>query len=72
MEGTGGIRKMRWARQGTGKSGGVRVIYFFHSEGIPLYALSIYSKGDKDNLSAAERNELVKLVEILVGYWRNR
>ncbi len=72
MEGTGGIRKLRWARQGTGKSGGVRVIYYFHGEGIPLYVLTVYGKGDKDNLSAAERNELAKLVEILVGYWRNR
>jgi hypothetical protein len=32
MQGTGGIRKLRWARQGSGKSGGVRVIYYFHNE----------------------------------------
>lgn len=29
MQGTGGIRKLRWKREGTGKSGGVRVIYYF-------------------------------------------
>ena len=32
MEGTGGIRKLRWGRGSQGKSGGVRVIYYFHSE----------------------------------------
>lgn len=72
MEGTGGIRKLRWARQGMGKSGGVRVIYFFHNEGMPLYALTLYGKGEKDNLSKEERNELAKLVALLVDYWRNR
>ena len=72
MEGTGGIRKLRWARQGMGKSGGVRVIYYFHNDGMPLYALTLYGKGEKDNLSAAERNDLSKLVELLVGYWRKR
>ena len=55
-----------------GKSGGVRVIYYFHNDGMPLYALTLYGKGEKDNLSAAERNDLSKLVELLVGYWRKR
>ena len=65
MRGTGGIRKLRWARGGRGKSGGVRVIYYFHSEPIPLYLLTVFGKGDKANLSKAERNELASLVEIL-------
>lgn len=71
MEGTGGIRKLRWARQGMGKSGGVRVIYFFYNEGMPLYALTVYGKGEKDNISKAERNQLAQLVAILVGYWQS-
>jgi hypothetical protein len=36
IEGTGGVRKLRWGRGNTGKSGGVRVIYYFHSDAIPL------------------------------------
>ena len=36
MEGTGGVRKVRWARRGGGKSGGFRVIYYYYSEVIPL------------------------------------
>ncbi|MCL4706910.1 type II toxin-antitoxin system RelE/ParE family toxin [bacterium] len=67
MQGTGGVRKLRWAREGTGKSGGTRVIYYFHNENIPLFLLTIYGKGEKDNLSKAERNQLAKLVKILVA-----
>jgi hypothetical protein len=39
IQGAGGIRKLRWARGGRGKSGGARVIYYFHSDRIPLYLL---------------------------------
>jgi len=66
MEGTGGVRKVRWAREGKGKSGGVRVIYYYHSEGMPLYLLTLYGKSEKEILSAGERNDLAKLVRLLV------
>jgi len=66
MQGTGGVRKLRWAREGKGKSGGTRVIYYFHNETIPLFLLTIYGKGRKDNLSKSERNQLAKLAKILV------
>jgi hypothetical protein len=66
MEGTGGIRKLRWAREGKGKSGGVRVIYFYYNEKLPLYLLTLYGKGGKANLTLAERNELASLVKLLL------
>ena len=66
MRGTGGIKKIRWKRDGSGKRGGVRVIYYFHSERIPLFLLTIFGKNEKVNLSHTERNELAKLVRILV------
>ena len=66
MEGTGGVRKLRWAREGRGKSGGVRAIYFFYNDGMPLYLLTIYGKNEKDNLSQGERNQLAKLTSLLV------
>lgn len=44
MQGTGGVRKLRWAQEGGGKSGGVRVIYYYHSEDIPLFMLSLFGK----------------------------
>jgi hypothetical protein len=68
IQGIGGIRKLRWARSGRGKSGGVRVIYYFHSEVLPLYLLTVFGKGEKADLSQAERNELAKLVQVLKGY----
>ncbi len=70
IQGTGGIRKLRWKRQGMGKRGGVRVIYYFHSEKMPLYLLTVFGKGGKDNLTKAERNMLADLVKELVKIWR--
>jgi hypothetical protein len=67
IQGTGGVRKLRWARSGRGKSGGVRVIYYFHSESLPLYLLTVFGKGEKADLSQAERNELAKLAQVLKG-----
>ena len=52
---TGGVRKLRWALPGRAKSGGARVIYYYHNQSMPLYALDIYAKNQKANLSAAEK-----------------
>ncbi len=65
MEGTGGVRKIRLAIGGRGKSGGARVIYHFHSEGMPVYLLTVFAKSEKANLTPAERNALARLVETL-------
>jgi hypothetical protein len=72
IEGTGGIRKLRWGRGGRGKSGGVRIIYYYHSELMPLYLLTLFAKNERTNLSKAERNDLAKLVDILVDAWITR
>lgn len=66
MEGTGGIRKFRWKREGTGKSGGARVIYYYYNDKYPLFLITVFKKGNKANLSKEERNELSKLVTILI------
>jgi hypothetical protein len=65
MQGTGGVRKLRWARGGRGKSGGVRVIYYFHSEAMPLYLLTVFGKNDRANLTPTERNEMAEIVGML-------
>ena len=72
LEGTGGIRKLRWGRGAQGKSGGVRVIYYFHDDVMPLYLLTLFAKGDQDNLTKAERNELASLVKLLVQIWKRK
>ena len=58
MKGTGGIRKLRWSAQDKGKSGGVRVIYYYHNESMPLFLLTVFGKGEKANLSKSESNQL--------------
>ena len=66
MQGTGGIRKLRWSAHGKGKSGGVRVIYYYHHDFIPLFVLTVFGKGEKANLSKSERNDLAKFTSLLV------
>ncbi len=63
IEGTGGLRKVRWTVAGSGKRGGVRVIYFHVSVQAQVQMLLIYRKGVKDDLSAGEKKMLRKLNE---------
>lgn len=72
IQGTHGVRKLRWARSGGGKSGGYRVIYYFHSEIMPLYLLAVFGKNEKSNISDKEKQLLAKVVEQIVDYWRKR
>jgi hypothetical protein len=65
LQGTGGIRKLRWKRDGPGKSGGARVIYYYNGK-YPLFLLTMFGKSEKENLSHAERNELAKLTHLLI------
>ena len=67
IQGTGGVRKMRFAFENRGKSGSVRNIYVDFEIREKLYLLTAYPKSEKDNLTKAERNELKKLVEILAN-----
>jgi hypothetical protein len=67
IQGTGGIRKVRWAKGGQGKSSGVRVIYYFHSDLMPLYLVTVFGKNDKSNLTAEERSQLAALVKRLTS-----
>ena len=60
-----GIRKIRFAYEGRGKSGSIRVIYIDFPAYGKLYLLTAYAKNEAENLTKAERNELKKLVEIL-------
>ena len=69
MEGTGGIRKLRWGRGAQGKSDGFRVTYYFHDESMPLYLLTLFAKNQRANFIKGERNELASLVELLVQIW---
>ena len=50
----GGARKLRWSASGHGKSGGARVITYWHCAGCPAYLLFIYLKNERENLSRSE------------------
>jgi len=69
MQGTGGIRKLRWSAHGKGKSGGVRVIYYYHDGTMPLFLLAVFGKGEKANLRKAERNDLAKFTSLLLKHY---
>lgn len=72
IQGTGGVRKLRWARRGSGKRGGVRIIYYYYNDTIPLFLLNIFSKNEKANVSKEERNSLSKLISALVATYRGK
>lgn len=63
IEGTGGIRKIRVASGGRGKSGGSRVIYYHFVTAAQIALLMIYPKSEKDDLTPAECKALKKIIE---------
>ena len=65
MPGCGGARKFRVRKAGTGKSGGYRVISYYAGDDVPLFLLTVFGKGEKDNLTKAERNALAALTKRL-------
>jgi hypothetical protein len=72
MEGTGGARKLRWHAKGKGKSGGARIITFYCGPSLPVFLLTVFSKGEKANLSKAERNELRDVLRELVRAYQEK
>lgn len=69
---TGGVRKLRWALPGRGKSGSARVIYYYHNQSIPVYVLDIYAKNQKANLSGADKKAARKMVAAIKAESRRR
>ena len=61
IPGTGGFRKARWRRPGVGKSGGVRVIYYFMLRPGVVFLAELFAKNEKESLTHAERNQLQKI-----------
>jgi len=63
IPGSGGLRKLRWAVEGRGKSGGIRVIYYYVAPDDWIFMLAAYAKSAKDDLTAKEVAALKKLVQ---------
>lgn len=70
IAGTAGLRKVRVARPGRGKSAGTRVIYYYHNENKPILLLLIYAKADQDNLTNAQKAILKKLVNEIIDEFK--
>lgn len=65
MQGTGGLRKVRFSFENRGKSGSARVVYVDFAVYEKIFLITAYPKNEKDNLSQAERNAVKKLIENL-------
>ena len=65
MRGTGGVRKIRIALEGRGKSGGARVIYYYASRTQRIFLVAVYAKNKQDSLSAADRQQMRRLAAVL-------
>lgn len=72
IKNTGGVRKLRWAASGRGKRGGGRVIYYFHSEIMPLYLFKFFAKAAKSDLTGKEKKELVGVVAAILKEHKQR
>lgn len=60
IPGTGGARKRRFGGHSKGKSGGYRTASYFAGVGVPVVALALIDKGERSDISAADRNALKK------------
>jgi hypothetical protein len=72
VSGTGGARKVRFPGKGKGKSGGYRVFTFYSGEDIPVFLMRIISKGDRENLTPAQHNDLKADLSMIVKGYRER
>ncbi len=70
IQGTGGLRKLRWAAKGKRKSGGVRIFHYYHSDDIPLFLITGFAKSEMENISRAAKNEYRKLLPLIVQSYK--
>jgi hypothetical protein len=62
IQGGAGLRKLRWATEGRGKRGGVRLIYYWEPATQTFYMLYLYAKNEQGDLTIAQLKTLAKLV----------
>lgn len=63
IRGSGGVRKVRWTREGMGKSGGIRTIYYWAKARDQVYMLTMYSKTEKENIDKKTLAQIAKELE---------
>lgn len=65
IRGSGGIRKVRWGARGRGKSGGVRVIYYWVTAAAQIYLLTIYGKSERSDIDRETLRRIANRLELL-------
>ena len=72
IQGTGGARKVRFAAKGKGKGkrGGYRVISFYSGLSIPVFLITIYAKGEKDDLTPDQKKKLKTTLKLVVEAYK--
>lgn len=64
VRGSGGVRKVRWSRAGTGKSGGVRIVYLVRTQEGEVYLLTLFAKSVQENIPLAVLKEIRRALEV--------
>jgi hypothetical protein len=72
IPGLGGIRKLRVPASGRGKRGGARVIYYALDDSMPIYALLVYGKNERSDLSGEQRKSILSLTSAIKAQWKKR
>ncbi len=72
IPGTGGCRKVRVGGRGKGKRGGYRTITFYSGEDLPLFLITVFSKGERTDLSKSDCNKLQTITKAIVTEYRKR
>jgi hypothetical protein len=62
---TGGVRKLRFAREGQGKSGSYRVIYYYYDEHNPVLLFTVFGKNERANITDAEKKALYTVIQAI-------
>lgn len=72
IQGTGRLRKMRFAKDNRGKSHSVRVCYVDFEIHEKIFLIMVFAKNEMENLSKAERNSIKQLIERLEKYFEEK
>jgi hypothetical protein len=64
IRGSGGVRKVRWVREGAGKSGGVRIVFIARNEAGEVYVLTLYAKSESENITLSALKEIRRALEV--------
>jgi len=63
IKGSGGVRKVRWAASGKGKSGGIRAIYYWKKSDHEIWMLTLYSKSEQDSIPGHQLKKIAEAID---------